>query len=503
MENIITRHCINPDILLPEYDLDTGELIKVYNYDDFCHLIDRWKIILVEKFNARPGQKIFLREGPNLHYYSLVFAAAELGFIFIIDWPHCYTERDLADSKVTIHGEIDYIFSHSLHYVPGSPQFIGEWEVQRDKKFGKNLLYTDEFYNYYDINQSESIDSIINAIWATPDSDLIHSTSSGTTNDPKKVINSHKKVYLMAKRLADLYFSKNVSTLHIEHMNHGASMCYYFLPAFMVGGKQFTSEGVHGRHPTRGLEPVLKFAMDNKITQLFLYNASQVTYFLKNMPRVDYCVNIITLYQITPEMLPLLKEKNVNWIKSPFGDTTIGMGFFIKTVDQTTNILDYDVTNMGPKLDDFFQIDIRDQRLYVSCPELGEGWKTSDDKFELIDGNYHFLGRANSYRIGEEWISLQQIESAVLEFFGRDRANIVVDAHYQKIYLAIWQDTTSEAEKKLNDFFEKTYKEVKISYVLRNEVYQEYFNSRKIDNSKIRQVCRERMLLEEKNSDNA
>jgi hypothetical protein len=197
----------------------------------------------------------------------------------------------------------------------------------------------------------------------------------------------------------------------------------------------------------------------------------------------------------------LVKKKNINFIKSPFGDTTIGLGFFLKTVDQTTNILDYDVTNMGPILDDFFQIDIRDQRLYVSCSELGEGWKTSDDKFELINGNYHFLGRANSYRIGEEWISLQQLESAVIEFFGRDRANIVVDVQYQKIYLAVWQEPNFEAEKKLNEFFDKTYKDVKIDYVLRNEVYNEYFNSRKIDNSKIRQVCRERILLEQNISD--
>lgn len=492
MENIITRHCINPDILLPEYDLDTGELIKVYNYDDFCHLINRWKIILVEKFNVKPGQTIFLQHGPNLQYYSLIFAAAELGLVFIVDWPHCYNERDLTDPGVTIYGQIDYIFSHLLEHTPGHPKFLGTWELQRDIKFVKTFLYADEFYNY-DINQCKSITSIVNAIWATPDSNLIHSASSGTTNDPKKIVNSHKKVYLMAKRLANQYFTKGVSSMHVKTMHHGASMCYYFLPSFMVGGKQFTADGVNGMNAITGHQPLVNFVVTNKINQLFLYSPALVLYFLKNMPRVDHCVNIITLYQITPDMLPLLKEKNINWIKSPFGDTTIGLGFFIKTVDQHTEELNYDVTNMGPVLDDFFQIDIRDQQLYVSCPELGEDWKTSDDKFELIDGNYHFQGRANRYRIGEEWISLQQIESAVLEFFGRDRANIVVDAHYQKIYLAVWK-TNIAAEEKLNKFFDENYKEVKISYVLRNEEYDHFFNSRKIDNAKIRQVCRQHLL---------
>ena len=490
MENIVTRHCINPDILLPEYNIDTGALVKTYNYTEFCYLIDRWKIILVKKYNARPGQTIFLYDGPNLNYYSLLFAAAELGLVFIIDWPHCYAERDLTDSKVTMWAPVDFVLIHSQHHTEGHPQAINHWEMQRNLRFAKNLLYTDKLYEY-DINQSTHITEIVNAIWATPDSDLIYSTSSGTTNDPKKVINSHKKVYLMAKRLANQYFTKNVSTMHYKTMNHGASMCYYFLPSFMMGGKQYTPNGVHGDH--KNAEPTLKFAIDNKIGQLFLYDARQVMYFLENMPRVDYCLNIVTLFQVTPEMLPLLKEKNINWIKSPFGDTTIGLGFFIKTVDQNTDPATYDVTNMGPPLDDFFQFELRDGCLYISCPELGEDWKTSNDKFELIDSNYHFKGRANKYRIGEEWIALADLEKIIIDLFGPNKANIVVDAEFQRIYLAVWEEN-SKAEATLDLYFKENYKEANVSYVLRNEQYRHFYNSRKIDNSKIRQVCRERLL---------
>ena len=490
MQNIITRYCINPEILFPEYDTDTGELVKTHDYNDFCHLINRWKIILVKKYNVQPGQTIFLLAGPNLYYYSLFFAAAELGLVFIVDWPHVFLERDLEDPKVVAHGQIDYIFIHSDFHKIDSLHAKPYWEIQRNLKFGKNLLYQDEFYNYT-ITKSEGITDIVNAIWASPESDLIYSTSSGTTGPPKKFTDSHKKVYLTAKRLANLYFTKNKSVLHYKTMHHGASMAIHFLPGFMTGGKQFTAEGTNGDH--NSMDPVIQFVMDNKINQLFLYNVAQITYFLKNMPRADHCVNIVTLYQITPEIVALIKEKNINWVKTVFGDTTIGIGFFIKTVNQTTDILNYEITNLGKPLDDFFQFELRNGNLYISCPALNEDYRTSNDIFEIINGDYYFKGRANQYRINGEWIKLNEIEQKVQQLFGIHGANIVVDAEHQKIYLAIWEENL-QAETELITFFTKNYESVNISYVLRNEDYNQFFNSRKIDNSKIRMVCRQQIL---------
>jgi hypothetical protein len=69
----------------------------------------------------------------------------------------------------------------------------------------------------------------------------------------------------------------------------------------------------------------------------------------------------------------------------------------------------------------------------------------------------------------------------------------VVDFEMQKIYLAVWKENP-DAESLLNKFFDQQYESVKISYVLRNEKYDHFFNSRKIDNAKIRQVCRQHLL---------
>jgi hypothetical protein len=193
-------------------------------------------------------------------------------------------------------------------------------------------------------------------------------------------------------------------------------------------------------------------------------------------------------------MLKLVKDKNVNFIKSPFGDTTIGLGFFVKTVDQTTNEANYDVTNMGPVLDDFFQVELRDGLLYIASPYYDPEYKTSNDVFELIGGDYYFKGRANGYRINGEWIKLFDLESAVKEFFGPNGATIVIDSEMQKIYLAIWENNI-EAEKKIAKFFVNNYNNrVSIAYTLRNKSFDEFFNSRKIDHSKIRYVCRKKLL---------
>ena len=494
MENILSRHCIHPDMILHEHDPESGNLVKTYNRDEFLQLIDRWKVFLVENYDVQPGQTIAMELAPGLIYYALAFAAAELGLIFIIDWPLCYKERDLEDPKVTMWGEIDYIVSHTHHeqscHVKGN-QSWSEWTHQRNLKFGKTFIYENTMFEY-NMNSSRRITEIINTIHATPDTPLINFCSSGTTGTPKKLMNTHGKVYRIAKRMTGLNFTKGLKILNFNNLHHGASMTYHFVPTFMVGSELYTAIGCHG--PTElGIDGVVKFILEHKLNQMFLYRMDHVEYFLRNMPRVDWTVNITTLLQITPEMINLIKEKNVNWIVSPFGDTSIGQAIFNKKVNQTTDLATYDVTNQGRPVDDFYQVEVRDGSLWVAIPKLNQEWRTSGDAFEVMDGDFYFRGRANQYRINKEWIVLGDIETAVNTIFGRGGANIVIDFEMQKVYLAVWQPD-SEAEEKINKFFEDNYKKVKIDYVLRDEDYNQFYNSRKIDNSKIREVCRENIL---------
>ena len=497
MENIISRHCIHHDIILHEHDPDTGDLVKTYNRDGFCQLINRWKVFLVENYNVQPGQTVAMELAPGLIYYALVFAAAELGLTFIIDWPLCYKERDLEDPKVTMWGQIDYIISHVHHemscHVKGQQPW-SEWTHQRNLKFGKTFIYENTMFEY-DMNSSKRITEIINTIHATPDTPLINFCSSGTTGVPKKLMNNHGKVHRIAQRMVGLNFTKGLRVLNFNNLHHGASMTYHFVPMFMVGSEVFTAIGCYG--PTElGIQGVVDFILKHRLNQMFLYRIDHVEYFLRTIPKVDWTINITTLLQITPEMITLIKEKNINWICSPFGDTSIGQAIFNKKVDQTTDLANYDVTNQGKQLDDFYQVEVRDGQLWVAIPELHQGWQTSGDAFEMgIMGDYLFRGRANQYRINNKWIVLGDLETAVNTFFGRSGANIVVDFEMQKVYLAVWQPNT-KAEEQLDKFFKDNYTKVKIDYVLRDEPWDQFFNSRKIDNSKIREVCRKKILKE-------
>ena len=499
MEDIVSRHLINPDMLLHEHDTETGELTKIYTREEFYTLIDRWKIVLVDKYNVQPGKTICPLLWPSIPYYALVFAAAELGLTFIVGWPHCESERDLNDYKVSMYGQIDYVVIHSDHKKPTHPKYVGHWEMQRNYKYSKTICYEEDLYTY-DITQCKRITEIINTIWAKPDMDLLWSSSSGTTGLPKRLSDSHKKVYRMGQRLCGQMFKKNVSVMHVENIHHGASLCYYFLPAFMVGGRSYTAHGQHGlRGPSirqgdpGSLDPVIDFVIENKITQVFMFRTEHAEYFLEHMPKVDFELNLITLLQITPKMVRLMKEKNVNWIKTSFGDTTIGMGFLTKHVDQTTDEATFDTANMGPLRDDFWQLEVRDGQLWIACKELDQDWQTSGDAFEVINEDFYFSGRANQYRIEMDWIKLNELESAVKELFGPLGANIVVDPDWQKIYLALWKPNP-EAESELNKFFENNYENARVSYVLQDVEHYSFFNGRKIDNSKIREVCRENIL---------
>jgi hypothetical protein len=192
-------------------------------------------------------------------------------------------------------------------------------------------------------------------------------------------------------------------------------------------------------------------------------------------------------------MAQLVKDKNVNYICSPFGDTTIGQAIFNKKVTPATDLATYDVTNQGVVPDDFYEVEVRDGALWIAIPSLNQEWRTSGDAYEVINGEYYFRGRANQYRINNEWLALGDIEREVDRLFGPKGANIVVDFEEQKVYLAVWQPN-EQAEVELNKFFNETYhNKVRIDYVLNDEPYEHFFNSRKMDNSKIREVCREKI----------
>jgi hypothetical protein len=214
--------------------------------------------------------------------------------------------------------------------------------------------------------------------------------------------------------------------------------------------------------------------------------------FVSMLDRARVPLKLSTLFQISPLVVSQLKAKNIHSVKSLFGDTTIAVGLFTKTVYQDQDPDSYDITDMGVPSDDFFEFDIRDQRLWIRVPSWQQDWQTSNDIFEHRAGRYYFRGRANTYKINGEWVSHNQLETTVNRLFGGTGANIVIDEDLQKIYLAIWKPN-QEAEQAFLEYLQRHFKNIGLDYVLRGEEYDRFFNSRKIDSQKIRQVCRDRL----------
>lgn len=483
---IVTRHCVNPDILIRRHNLD-GTPTRSWNYQEFSDMVNFWKVMLVEKYDPKPGQKAFVYGTPGIHYYTALFAAIELGLVMIIDWPHCRSEEDFNSYKVNMFGKLDFVITEKIDFLqPNHPEFR-PWEHARNTQLTKTQVYFDEL-DTYTIQDNSRYEEIANRIVPKPGDIMLEYCSSGTTGTPKKLHETHQKIYRMAERLGKYFgYKADDKCLHTNNIHHGASLCYYWLPTFMICREHYSQD------PSVLLS--LDWIRKEKINQMFLYHPSMLLSWLVGTKPVDHEVNIVTLYQITKEVAGLMKEKNITSVQTSFGDTSIGLGFFIKKVTQDTDLASYNVTNMGPQLDDnFFLLEVRNGLLYISCPEMGEDWRTSDDVFDLIDGNFYFKGRANLYRINNEWISLNQLTDKVNQLFGENKAAVVVDADAQKLYLGVWEENP-EAEQKFNEYLESTWQLLRLSYVLRGYTYDDFYNSRKIDNSKIRDYCRTRLGL--------
>ena len=478
---IIGRNCINPNIVLHRVD-DNFDIVQSIDYVEFCGMINFWKMFFVEQYDAKPGERAFIVGVPGYDYYGAVFAAMELGIVLILDWPHCYNEEDLTNSKVSMFGTIDYV----VYVDDFSPEENNEWDNKRNKMYSRHVITFDDIKRY-NIKDGSRYKEISDRIITDPEAIVVEYPSSGTTGHPKLITNTHKKIYLMSQRIGRMFkFTKDDRIMHITNLNHGHGLCLHFLPGFMLSNDHYS------RTPNNFMQFV-RFINDQKINRMLLYTGKLLLDFLGQTEKLYHPLHVLTLYQITPDVLRAVREKGIAQVNSTFGDTAIGAGFLLKTETPDTDLTNYSPSNYGPRVEDFWQLDIRDGVLWVKSTELEQDWMTSNDQFDIINNEYYFRGRSDSYKINNEWVVLNQIESKVRELFGTD-ANITVDLDYQKIYLAVWK-TNSISESALAQFFKTTYSDVNVSYVLRNENPAEFFNSRKIDNSKIRDYCRKRLNL--------
>lgn len=484
--NVLSRHIINPEMILYQYNDARTESVE-FNYERFCGMVDYWKVMLVEKYGAEPGQSCLVEfNALNVYYYSALFAALELGLILIIDWPHAHDEEGTKDYRMKMHGQIDYAIIYSGQATPGDPTY-DRWDLVRTQENCRHVITEQDFDNYT-IQDPTLYDKVAKTIYATPDSVAIWSSSSGTTGLPKRNIITHKKVFRQAERLIPISdYQGNDRSLHIRNLHHGASMCYHFLPTWMTSREHYLYS--FGHFDTEQAHRIAGIIKQHKINKVLLHTNRMTDDVLEFIDPVDWPLDIITLFAVTPKSVPLIKEKNVRSVKVCFGDTTIGLGLFIRSLDQTTDPATYDKSEMTSKQDDFYDFKIEDGILWIAIPELDQSWQTSYDSFECRNGVYYFKGRSNQYRFGADWIRLGDLEALTARLFGPDGATIVVDGDEQKIYLSIWEPNP-EAEASIHEYFDKEFEDTRITKIARDLDYNKFMVSRKIDRPRLREYFR-------------
>jgi hypothetical protein len=488
MKNVLSRNLINKNFSLIQNNLENDDNF-VIDYKRFCGMIDYWKIMLVEKYNAGPGKTIMLEFNlTDAYYYSAVFAVWELGMIMIVDWPHAQNHEDATSYRMTMHGKIDYAIVYHRQTDPTDQQFYSYWDHQRNLLNCKVLITNKDFDNY-NIKNHTQFKSIASNILCSERDYAVWTASGGTTGLPKQIKITHKEIYLQAKRLVDhLNFKEGENTLHTNNLHHGASMCYHFLPSFISCHRHYVFNGDDRSESYH--QNLNKIVTQRKINKILLYSSNKLLGFLETTPRLNHNLDIITLFYVNKRCVELLHEKNINSIRNVFGDTTIGYGFLVKIVDQSIFPNTYKAECIGPKLDDFFDFKIEDDSLYVLCKGLGENnWKTSHDKFKLIDNKYYFYGRGNNYRICDEWINLSELDAMVNNFFPLDGATAVIDKEEQQLYLSLWRDN-SLGEQQFHNWLASKYQHVRVNKVIRTLEYNHYENGRKIDRQKLKNYFR-------------
>jgi len=489
MSNILSRNLITLDFVLHQENFQTGEVTTI-DRSQLVSMIDYWKMLLVEKYQARAGQTVMLEFNlTNAYYYSAVFAVWELGMIMIVDWPHAFSYEDATSYRMTMHGKVDFAIVYSRQIDPDDQDFYSYWDYERNR-LNCNTILTEKEFDSYQIQDHTKFKEISQTILALPDIDAVWTASGGTTGNPKQIKITHKEVALQAGRLVKhLNFNAGENSLHTNNLHHGASMCYHFLPSFMTSKNHYVYNGDQ-KKVSDFYKNLCKYIVDRKINKVLLYSSEKLINFLSLTPRLDHELDIITLFYVNKKCIDLMHEKNISSIRNVFGDTTIGYGFLVKVVDKNTDSDMYVTNRIGPKLDDFFDFKIEDGHLYVKCLGLGETeWKTSHDKFNLINNDYYFHGRGTQYRICDNWINLGDVNNQVSECFPEDGATAVIDNEEQQLYLSIWK-SNPQGEQKFSKYLEDNYQHVRLNKIARDLNVEEYIVSRKIDRQKLMQYFR-------------
>ena len=114
MNKIITRDWINDDIVFHSGMKRDKLLVDTHNKQEFCEFINYWKLKLLSH-GAKRGDKIgFCIEPSDIHSYSILFAAFELGMkVVVLHRPN--NDKECSLPKSNAHLPLDFFIYMSVY----------------------------------------------------------------------------------------------------------------------------------------------------------------------------------------------------------------------------------------------------------------------------------------------------------------------------------------------------------------------------------------------------
>lgn len=470
---IIDRKIINPNIYVKSY---YGQFKKLeesaLTYSEIIYKIDQAKTYLITERKAKVGQKVFLVDNSWPNHLIWFFACAELGLSFIVsDYPSLPDSKSVIN-KLNLYGQIDHVIVSS-----------------------KGKLYRSlSSYLHGKIIESSIYDSIKNPSLNLPtitdgSVPLLYSTTSGTTGTPRIVQHSHEFFYNLLERNAKLYQLKEEDKcLHTKGLHHGSVTGVYFLPTI-----KYCSYHVYAPIlPEIIKENWVYVLQKEKINKcLFFYDMieifnEQINYEIRHEDLQIFVLSPVTLKQAN-NLVGNYKYK----ITSIFGCTETSGPLFLPSITPENLSDDYDFSNFGSVLDDFYKINLSDDDLLLITMPDGNIICTGD-KFTLKNNEYIFHGRDNFYRVNGTTIYYDVLISLIKEFTNLEpnsNFNVAIDNDYNQIYL---RTDVPIDEVKLNEFIlNNAGKDYQISKTI-VAPKDSFMTGIKFDNNELRLVCRDK-----------
>jgi hypothetical protein len=408
---IITRDIIRNDTI-----------INGYSKNDLCEFINYWKINLLD-LGAKPGDKIGLSfDTGEIHYYSLIFAAFELG-MRVVSLHRPNSEKECLSAKSNAYLPLDY-FVYLSNYL-GNPNT--SYAIRHFKKNSKHCIsYGSLEWKTYS-GEFRSTDET--PVYAKPDDVAFCCTSSGTTDDPKLISYTHKFLYdLCQYNWKDIGYNENDTMLHFSSLNHGGVITL-LLPSLMI------CKGHYFQTFSPYIDKVLtdiKACIDNNVTKIFFANGGEITRFIEVLCEYDLRLPNTTIYLLSficPNWCEAIKQGRLRSVVSLFGCSEICGPVFLPHLD-SSNVDTFNPRYLGEPMTGYYDTKIIDNRIHT---------KLKDDREfvfdDVVSNDGYLISKNRLSKINDIDINPLDIIEIVEKHCSRYSFEVYVDEIYNELYI--------------------------------------------------------------------